>query len=316
MRQHERQRLDDVRRLPQHHLALGERLADQPELVVLEVAQAAVDQLGAPLRRGRGEVVLLDQQHLEPAAGGVARDARAVDAGADDEEIELRGGGRTWRDLVRACAPILAQRPRGSGARRAHCANIALRPSGMPRGPMNLVPEVAALVPEHARPGATTSTRTPRPRSRRRRPARSSPTSCARSGSRCTPGSRRPASSACCAAAPASDAIGLRADLDALHIHEKIRRRARVDRSRARCTPAATTATRRCCSARRRRSRSEAQLRRHRLFHLPARRGERGRRPRDGRGGPVRAVPDARRLRHAQLAAACRSARSRCARAR
>ena len=74
--------------------ALGQRLADQPELEMLEVAQPAVDQLGAPLRGRRGDVALLDQEHLEAAPGGIARDAGAVDAGADDEEIELRIGER------------------------------------------------------------------------------------------------------------------------------------------------------------------------------------------------------------------------------
>ena len=38
-----------------------------------------------------GDVVLLDQQHLEAAAGGVAGDAGAVDAGTDDEKIVDRG---------------------------------------------------------------------------------------------------------------------------------------------------------------------------------------------------------------------------------
>src|SRR5206468_11647727 len=83
VRQHERQRLDDVRRLPQHDLALGERFTDQPELVLLEIAQAAVDQLRAPLRRRRREVSLLDQEHLEPASGRVTRDPGAIDSRAD-----------------------------------------------------------------------------------------------------------------------------------------------------------------------------------------------------------------------------------------
>ena len=58
--------------------------------------------------------------------------------------------------------------------------------------------------------------------------------------------------------------------------------------------------------AARRRARAGAapQLRRHRVLHLPARRGERGRRPRDGGGGPLRPVPDEGRVRHAQLARA------------
>ena len=75
-RQHEAHRPDQVRRHAQHDLALDQRLAHQAEPAVLEIAQPAVDQLG----RGRGgagrEIVLLDQQHPEPAAGGVAGDAR------------------------------------------------------------------------------------------------------------------------------------------------------------------------------------------------------------------------------------------------
>ena len=47
VRQDEPQRPHDVRRDAQQHLALHQRLAHQPELEVLEVAQAAVDQLGA-----------------------------------------------------------------------------------------------------------------------------------------------------------------------------------------------------------------------------------------------------------------------------
>ena len=35
-----------------------------------------------------GEIVLLDQQHRQSAARGIARDADTVDAAADDEEVE------------------------------------------------------------------------------------------------------------------------------------------------------------------------------------------------------------------------------------
>ena len=47
VRQHEAQRVDDVRRHAQQHLALRQRLVHQAERPMLEVAQAAVDQLGA-----------------------------------------------------------------------------------------------------------------------------------------------------------------------------------------------------------------------------------------------------------------------------
>ena len=90
VRQHELQRLDDVRRQLEQHLALGQRFGDQAKLVMLEVAQPAVDQLGAQRRRVRGEVILFHQQHRQAAAGGVARYAGAVDAAADDGEIVNR----------------------------------------------------------------------------------------------------------------------------------------------------------------------------------------------------------------------------------
>ncbi len=88
-RQHEAQRPDQMRRRAQQHLALAQRLAHQPELALLQVAQAAMDQLRG-CRRGAGrKVVLLDEHDLEAAAGGIARDAGAIDAAADDGEVEV-----------------------------------------------------------------------------------------------------------------------------------------------------------------------------------------------------------------------------------
>ena len=108
-RQHEAHRPDEVRRHAQQHLALDQRLAHQAEPAVLEIAQAAVDQLGGGRRGAGGEIVLLDQQHAQPAAGGVARDAGAVDAAADDGEI-----------VSRPCLPAGSRRPAWRGSRAAH----------------------------------------------------------------------------------------------------------------------------------------------------------------------------------------------------
>ena len=69
----------------QQHLALEQRLAHQPELVIFEIAQAAMDQLGGGRRGAAGEVVLLAQADRQAAPGRVARDAAAVDAAADDQ---------------------------------------------------------------------------------------------------------------------------------------------------------------------------------------------------------------------------------------
>jgi hypothetical protein len=79
-----------VRRHAQQGLALGQRLGDQAKLVVLEIAQPAVNQLGRGRRGGRREIATLDQQHRKTAPGRLARDAGAIDAAADNEEIVVR----------------------------------------------------------------------------------------------------------------------------------------------------------------------------------------------------------------------------------
>ena len=104
----------------QQDLALDQRLADQPELVIFEIAQAAMDQLAAARRGALGEIVLLAQQHLEAAAGGVAGDAGAVDAAADDDEIEWSTGAPRSGLLLlflAAFAAVLVGRPPWAAAR-------------------------------------------------------------------------------------------------------------------------------------------------------------------------------------------------------
>src|SRR6185437_10711272 len=54
----------------------------------LELAQAAMDQLGRGRRGGGSIIALLGEHHLQPAAGGVASHGRAVNAAADDENVE------------------------------------------------------------------------------------------------------------------------------------------------------------------------------------------------------------------------------------
>ena len=85
--QDETQRLDDVRSLGQQHFAFGQGFAYQAELVVLQVAQAAVDQLAA----GRGgvlcQIVLFAKEHRQAASGGIGRDAHAIDATADHRQV-------------------------------------------------------------------------------------------------------------------------------------------------------------------------------------------------------------------------------------
>ena len=119
--QDEGQRPHDVARAGEQHLPLGERFAHQAELVVLQIAQAAVDQLAARLRGARGEVVALGQQHAEAASGGIARDCGAVDAAADDKEVvaglhglvcRSRFGAQAARRAIAEDTPRGRKRPR------------------------------------------------------------------------------------------------------------------------------------------------------------------------------------------------------------
>ena len=87
MRHDKTRRADQVRRDPQQHFALGQRFRDQPELVLLEIAQAAMYQLAAGRAGMSGEVVFLHQQDGEPAPGCISGDPGAVDAPTDDQKI-------------------------------------------------------------------------------------------------------------------------------------------------------------------------------------------------------------------------------------
>ena len=68
--------------------ALGKRLPHEPEPELLEVSQAAVDELGAPGAGTDGEVVLLDEGGTQPARDGVEQSAGPRDATAHDEHVE------------------------------------------------------------------------------------------------------------------------------------------------------------------------------------------------------------------------------------
>ncbi len=95
MRHDEAERAHEVRGDPHQYLALGQGLADQPERVLLKIAQPAMHELRGGRRGRTGEIALLGERDAQAAAGGVARDAGAVDAAADDEEIDLI----LWRKL-------------------------------------------------------------------------------------------------------------------------------------------------------------------------------------------------------------------------
>ena len=120
--EHERHPPDQVGGVPEQPLALGQGLGDEPELPLVEVPQAAVDQLGRLRRRPRGEVVALDQGRAQSPGGGVEGHARAGDAPADHQDVE--GLGR--HPVERGGAVELARRgPRGHVRRVTAVAAVA-----------------------------------------------------------------------------------------------------------------------------------------------------------------------------------------------
>ena len=93
-RDEERRRVDEVRRELDHQLALEQRLADQAEVEVLQVAEAAVDHLRGAARGADRVVVALEQRHRVAARGGVEGDAGAGDPAADHDDLEALAGDR------------------------------------------------------------------------------------------------------------------------------------------------------------------------------------------------------------------------------
>src|SRR5262249_16241954 len=148
---------------------------------MLEIAQPAVDELGRGRRGAGSEIVLLDQKHAQPPAGGVAGDPGAVDAAADDREIERVhrfAPGAAWRGtcrwatvrsvaLTRAKSPApIARRKTGVTALMAHAAK-AQNPI------LPTLPAVPARMMRERSTGETDGlSRPPRHRHRRDRRAR------------------------------------------------------------------------------------------------------------------------------------------------
>src|SRR3984957_16022037 len=88
VRQHETKRPDDMRRDLPEDFALDQGLADQPELVILQIAQAAMHELGRPRRRPARQIIHFTQENRIAASGSIARDTAAVDAAPYNREVE------------------------------------------------------------------------------------------------------------------------------------------------------------------------------------------------------------------------------------
>ena len=115
----EGQRPDEVRREPDHELALEQRLAHEAQVEVLQVAQAAVDELARAARGAGGVVGLLDERDRVAARGRVERDAGAGDPAAHDDHVEALGAQRGDGVGAGDHPGILAKAPRAPPPARA-----------------------------------------------------------------------------------------------------------------------------------------------------------------------------------------------------
>ena len=104
----EAHRAHQMRRDPEPNVALGERGVDAKEVAPLQPRQIAMDQPWRGRGGARAEIALLQQDHAQAAAGGVARDADAVQPAADDRKIVVRHAQRLLeRTEVRYTYPVL-----------------------------------------------------------------------------------------------------------------------------------------------------------------------------------------------------------------
>ena len=114
-RHEELERLHQVRRDLQQRLALAQVHADQREVEHLEVAETAVHEPRGARSGAAAEVGLLEQRDPQAAQRGVAGNARANHAAADDQDVEraaVQRGEAGGDDFIlsRQGGPIIARR--------------------------------------------------------------------------------------------------------------------------------------------------------------------------------------------------------------
>src|SRR5882757_4185956 len=100
VRQNETKRSDDVGRDLPEDFALDQRLAHQTKLVIFQIAQATMHELGRPGRRPTRQVIHFTKENRVTPARRIARDAAAIDAAANDSEVE--------NPIQRAASPAFA----------------------------------------------------------------------------------------------------------------------------------------------------------------------------------------------------------------
>src|SRR5690606_23356064 len=78
---------DDMRCIPGEQLPFMERIEDQRDIPLLEVADPSVDQFRAPAGGSLAEIMLLDQKGLVASGGGIECGAQSGRPASDDKNI-------------------------------------------------------------------------------------------------------------------------------------------------------------------------------------------------------------------------------------
>jgi hypothetical protein len=96
--------MHQVRTLPQQALPFAQRLAYHPDLSVLEVTQAPVDNSGGAAGGAGSEIVLLNQKRAFPGASALSGNGDAINSTTNDDYVEAltfqRWPGCSWRNHV------------------------------------------------------------------------------------------------------------------------------------------------------------------------------------------------------------------------
>ena len=88
-RQNEPRGAHQMRPGAQRGIAFGEGCARPPGAAALEIDEITVHQMRGRDRRAAAEIALFEQRSPQTAAGGVARDAYAVETASDDRNIDI-----------------------------------------------------------------------------------------------------------------------------------------------------------------------------------------------------------------------------------
>src|SRR5690606_35072174 len=87
---YDRERLHEVRSGPEPHAPFHDGFPGTAQVEMLEIPQPAVHDAQAVLGRAAAEIATIDERRAQPAAHRFQRYARAGDATAHDQHVELR----------------------------------------------------------------------------------------------------------------------------------------------------------------------------------------------------------------------------------